>query len=141
MLMLDQNTLLALAPPALVALLGILVIVADIARPERHRMVTVIAVGGLASLIGLTAVIGPLPGIGLLPGATEVFDGVYVRDGLTALLDLLLMSIALLTILFGPDYLYPRRLPTAEYAALLLFAISGATVSYTHLTLPTICSV
>jgi NADH-quinone oxidoreductase subunit N len=30
-----------------------------------------------------------------------------------------------LTILFGPDYLRPRGLPTAEYTAILLFAITG----------------
>ena len=126
MIALDQDTLLALAPPALVALLGIVVIVADMARPERDRLVTVICAGGLALIIGLTVVIGPLPGGGLLGGAQDVFDGVYVRDGLTSLLDLLLMSIALLTILFGPDYLRPRQLPAAEYAALLLFAITGA---------------
>src|SRR5919106_1638161 len=43
-----------------------------------------------------------------------------------ALLGLLLMSIALLTILSGPDYLRPRGLPAAEFAATLLFAITGA---------------
>ena len=41
-------------------------------------------------------------------------------------LDLLFMSIALLTILFAPDYLEPRGLPMAEFTATLLFAISGA---------------
>ena len=61
----------------------------------------------------------------MLSGANELFGGVYVRDSLTCFLDLLLLSIALLTILFGPDYLRPRGLPTAEYTALLLFAISG----------------
>ncbi len=63
---------------------------------------------------------GPFPGIGLLSGPQEVFGGAYVRDSLTALLDLLLMSIALLTILFGPDYLRPRGLPAAEFATMLL---------------------
>ena len=37
----------------------------------------------------------------------------------------MLLSIALLTILFGPDYLRPRGLPAAEFAAMLLFAITG----------------
>ena len=41
-------------------------------------------------------------------------------------LDLLFMAIALLTILFAPDYLEPRGLPMAEFTATLLFAISGA---------------
>jgi NADH-quinone oxidoreductase subunit N len=55
-----------------------------------------------------------------------VFGGAYVRDGLTAMLDLLLLFIALLTILFGPDYLRPRGLPAGEFAVMLLFAITGA---------------
>ena len=37
-----------------------------------------------------------------------------------------MLSIALLTVLFGPDYLRPRGLPMAEFAAMLLFAITGA---------------
>ena len=41
------------------------------------------------------------------------------------LLDVLLISIGLLTLLFAPDYLAPRGLPIAEMAATLLFAISG----------------
>jgi NADH-quinone oxidoreductase subunit N len=49
-----------------------------------------------------------------------------VRDQLTAFLDILFISIALLTILFAPDYLEPRGLPMAEFASTLLFAISGA---------------
>ena len=35
----------------------------------------------------------------------------YTRDLLTALLDTLLISIGLLTLLFAPDYLVPRKLP------------------------------
>jgi NADH-quinone oxidoreductase subunit N len=61
-----------------------------------------------------------------LTGPVEVFGGAYVRDSMTALLDLLFLSIALLTLLFGPDYLRPRGLPAAEFAAMLCFAIVGA---------------
>jgi NADH-quinone oxidoreductase subunit N len=126
MITLDPNTLLALAPPALVALLGLAVILVDMARPGRDGLVIGVAGVGLVVALAVTVIVGPLPGIGLLSGATEVFGGVYVRDALTGLLDLLMMSIALLTILFGPDYLRPRRLPAAEYTALLLFAVTGA---------------
>jgi NADH-quinone oxidoreductase subunit N len=131
MIVLDQNTLLALAPPTLVALLGLLVVILDMARPERHRLLAVVAAVGLVLIMAATVVIGPLrvaqgAGIGLLVGPQEVFSGAYVRDSLTTFLDLLMMSIALLTILFGPEYLRPRGLPTAEYTAMLLFAITGA---------------
>jgi NADH-quinone oxidoreductase subunit N len=47
-------------------------------------------------------------------------------DGLTAFLDLLFLAIAALTILFANDYLEPRGLPIAEFAAVLIFAITGA---------------
>jgi len=122
----DANTLLALLPPAGVALLAMLVVIVDMASPARDRLLTVLAAGGLAVLMVLTVVVGPFPGIGLLSEPVEVFAGAYVRDSLTSLLDLLMMSIALLTILFGPDYLRPRGLPAAEFASMLLFAITGA---------------
>jgi NADH-quinone oxidoreductase subunit N len=125
MIMLDQNTILALAPPTYVALLGLLLVILDMARPGRDRMLTIVGAGGLAIGLGLTVAIGPLPGIGLLAGSQEVFGGAYVRDSLTSFLDLLMIAIALLTILYGPDYLRPRGLPTAEFAATLLFAITG----------------
>jgi NADH-quinone oxidoreductase subunit N len=126
MIGIDANTLLALLPPVGVALLAMLVVIVDLARPDRDRLLIVLATGGLALLMALTVVIGPFAGIGLLASPQEVFGGAYVRDSLTALLDLLMMSIALLTILFGPDYLRPRGLPAAEFAAMLLFAITGA---------------
>jgi NADH-quinone oxidoreductase subunit N len=121
----DANTILALLPPAGAALLAMLIVIVDMARPDRDRLLTIVASGGVAILIALVVFIGPLPGIGLLSGEQEVFGGAYVRDPLTALLDLLLLSIALLTILFGPDYLRPRGLPAAEFAAMTLFAITG----------------
>jgi NADH-quinone oxidoreductase subunit N len=121
----DANTILALVPPAGVALLALIVVLFDIARPGRDRPLVVVAVGGLAILMALVVVVGPLPGIGLLTGPQEVFGGAYVADSLTVLLDLTLMAIAALTILFGPDYLRPRGLPAAEFTAMLLFAITG----------------
>ena len=55
----------------------------------------------------------------------SAFGGLYVRDMATTLLDVLILSIGLLTVLFAPDYLVPRRLPMAEFCATLLFALSG----------------
>ena len=130
MIQFDQNTVLALLPPAGLALLAMLVIVVDIARPERHRLLTTVAAIGLVVLMAVVVLVGPITvfdtRIGLLTGPVEVFGGAYVRDGLTSMLDLLMLSIALLTLLFGPDYLRPRGLPVAEFTAMLLFAITGA---------------
>jgi NADH-quinone oxidoreductase subunit N len=126
----DQNTILALLPVTGTALLAMLVVIADIAWPNRDRLIVTLAAGGLLILMALTVVIGPLTAfsqnIGVLTSPVEVFGGAYVRDNLTVLLDLLMLSIALLTILFGPDYLRPRNLPIAEFTAMLLFAITGA---------------
>ena len=47
-------------------------------------------------------------------------------DALTTFLDLLFISIVALTILFAPDYLVPRDLPVAEFASVLVFAMTGA---------------
>jgi NADH-quinone oxidoreductase subunit N len=58
--------------------------------------------------------------------AVEAFGGAYVRDALTGFLDLLFLAIGLLTVLFAPDYLRVRRLPIAELAATLAFALAGA---------------
>src|SRR4051812_20442026 len=129
MITFDANTILALLPVVGVAALAMLVVIVDLAFPGNDRAVTLTASAGIIVLMVLVAIIGPFEfvdsHVGLLPGATEVFSGAYVRDGLTALLDLLLLFIALLTILFGPDYLRPRGLPAGEFSAMLLFAITG----------------
>src|SRR5687768_18532586 len=99
MISIDAHTILALLPLAGVALLALILVMVDMARPGRDRLIVVFAVGGLGILMALVVVIGPFPGIGLLTGSQEVFAGAYVRDSLTSLLDLLLISIAPLTIL------------------------------------------
>jgi NADH-quinone oxidoreductase subunit N len=128
MIMFDQATILAVAPPVLVALLALAVIVFDMARPTSQRGVLALGAIGVVAIMVVTFVVGPINLVGLISPSEghEAFGGVYVRDALTCFLDLLLLSIALLTILFGPDYLRPRGLPSAEFTAILLFAIVGA---------------
>src|SRR3954464_8243339 len=130
MISFDSNTILALLPVVGVALLAMLLVAADLAWPGKDWRIVLVASVGLIVLMVLVALIGPFEfnsaHVGLLQGPTEVFGGAYVRDGLTAMLDLLLLFVALLTILFGPDYLRPRGLPAGEFATMLLFAITGA---------------
>ena len=122
------NEWLAIAPFLVIVGLAILTVVIDIIWPDHDELISTVAVLGVIGAMALTALAGPLPGpLGALPqNGQEVFGGVYVRDGLTAFLDLIFMSIALLTLLFAPDYLRPRGLPMGEFSATLLFAISGA---------------
>ena len=54
------------------------------------------------------------------------FGGAYKVDALTTFFDVLFVAIIAMTILFGPDYLVPRSLPVAEFAAILVFAMTGA---------------
>jgi NADH-quinone oxidoreductase subunit N len=118
----NGNELLALAPLLIVFALAMLAVILDIVAPGRDRPVTIVTVGGLLVAMAVTAYAAATFGA----EGQEVFDGSYVRDGLTSFLDLLFLAIALLTVLFSPDYLRPRRLPMAEFSSTLLFAISGA---------------
>lgn len=123
----SSNEWLAIGPFLAVMALALVVVIVDIIWPHRDDLVGAIAVIGVLAIVVLTVAAGPLGALGLLPSSgQQVFHGVYIRDGLTAFLDLTFLSIALLTILFGPDYLRPRGLPLAEFTAMLLFAISGA---------------
>ena len=54
------------------------------------------------------------------------FGGAYKVDALTTFLDVLFIAIIAMSIVFGPDYLVPRGLPVAEFAAILVFAMTGA---------------
>jgi NADH-quinone oxidoreductase subunit N len=113
------NDLAAIAPLAYVILLAIAIIVADIIKPARDGIAA--AVAGVGFLLGMVVV-----ALASTSGPVEAFGGAYVRDALTGFLDLLFLAIGLLTVLFAPDYLRVRRLPTAEFGATLAFALAGA---------------
>jgi len=104
----------------LVAAIGLaaLVLVADLAVPGRRALVLAIALLGLGGIAALVAWTGQTPG--------TAFGGTYRVDDLTTFLQLVFVGIIALTLLFGPDYLEPRGLPVAEFATILLFAMSGA---------------
>ncbi len=109
----------AMLPLAATWALAFLVILVDVIVPGRDRLASGIATIGALVVMAVTAVLAP-------QAPQQAFGGAYVLDQLTVLLDLLFLSIAVLTLLFAPDYLRPRGLPLAEFSATLLFAISGA---------------
>ena len=100
MIQFDANTILALLPVVGLAVLAMLVVAVDLAWPGRDAPVTLVSSAGIIVLMALVVIIGPFDltsgHIGVLSGPTEVFGGAYVRDGLTALLDLVMLSIALI---------------------------------------------
>jgi NADH-quinone oxidoreductase subunit N len=105
--------------PVIVAVLAAAaILLVDLAWPNRRRPAIFTALAGL----GCVAV-----AILIQAGHTgSAFGGSYSLDNLTVFLDMLFVVIAVLTILFAVDYLEPRGLPIAEFAAVLVFAVTGA---------------
>src|SRR5438552_17688154 len=99
-------------------LVAIAILLVDLVVPGRRGPALTVALLGLGLVAVLTALAGRPPG--------QAFGGAYTVDALTTLLDLLFISIVALTIAFAPDYLEPRDLPIAEFAAVLVFALTGA---------------
>lgn len=122
-----SDDLLTLLPFILVVAVAIAIILVDLFWPRRDNLVMAVGLGGLVAALLATLAIGPMPwDFGVFSEAQAVGDpALYQRDMLTSLLDLVLISIGLLTLLFAPDYITPRKLPLAEFAATLLFAVSG----------------
>jgi NADH-quinone oxidoreductase subunit N len=107
-----------LAPFIATVLVAIAILTVDFVFPGRKGPALATAFAGLAIVGLLVAVTGQ--------SESSAFDGAYTVDALTTFLHLLFVAIAALTIAFGPDYLEERGLPVAEFAAVLVFAISGA---------------
>ncbi len=112
------SDLAAIAPFAAAILVAATVLVVDFAFPGRKGPALAVAFAGLAVTAALVAIVGQT--------RTTAFEGAYLVDPLTTFLDLLFLSIVALTIAFAPDYLDERDLPVAEFAAVLVFAMSGA---------------
>jgi NADH-quinone oxidoreductase subunit N len=123
----STEQMLAVAPFVLTIGLALAVLLVDLIWPRRDELILALGIGGVAVVLGVTFVIGPSPwDFGLLTEAGSVGDpALYTRDSLTALLDCVLLSVGLLTLLFAPDYIRPRGLPVAEFTVTLLFAVSG----------------
>lgn len=110
--------LITIAPIALAILTAAAVLIVDVIWPGRSSVAIGTALAGLGLTAIATIVIGGTP--------ATAFGGSYTVDALTTFLDILFISIAALTIVFAPDYLLPRGLPIAEFAIVLIFAMTGA---------------
>jgi NADH-quinone oxidoreductase subunit N len=112
------SDLVTIAPLAAAVLVTAVVLGVDLAWPGRRGPVLATSLGGLLIVGLLTLVTGGTP--------ATAFGGSYKVDDLTTFLDILFVGIVAFTIVFGPDYLKPRGLPVAEFAIVLLFAMTGA---------------
>jgi NADH-quinone oxidoreductase subunit N len=110
--------LVTIGPFAAAVLLAAAVLVVDLIRPGARDPVLAVSLVGLAVVALLTLQAGTTTG--------TAFAGAYKVDALTTFLDLLFIAIVAMTIVFAPDYLVPRGLPLAEFAVVLLFALTGA---------------
>jgi len=117
---LNAPDLTTISPLIAAILTACAVIVVDLIKPGNKPLAIVTAYAGLAVTAALTWSVGQTP--------ASAFGGSYTVDALTTYLDLIFISIVALTIAFAPDYLLPRGLPIPEFAAVLLFAMTGAMV-------------
>jgi len=118
------DDLLTIAPFVAAVGVAIATLITDLIAPARRNPVIAVSLVGLAIVALLTITTGF--SAGELAGRRTAFGDAYVVDGLTTFLDLLFVSIVAFTIVFGPDYLEPRGLPVAEFAVVLVFAMTGA---------------
>jgi NADH-quinone oxidoreductase subunit N len=107
-----------IAPLIAAVLTASAILVVDLARPGRSGAAIGTALTGLAITAILTIWVGT--------SASTAFGESYKVDALTTFLDILFIAIIALTIVFAPDYLLPRSLPIAEFATVLVFAMTGA---------------
>jgi NADH-quinone oxidoreductase subunit N len=121
---LSVDDLLTIAPFAAGVGVAIAILITDLVAPGRRGAVVAVSLIGLALVALLTITTGF--SAGELAGRRTAFGDGYVVDGLTTFLDLLFVSIVAFTIVFAPDYLEPRGLPLAEFAVVLVFAMTGA---------------
>jgi NADH-quinone oxidoreductase subunit N len=112
------DDLVLIAPLAAAVLVAAAIVIADLVKPGNADLAAGVGLLGLGVVAALVVRAGTDPG--------TAFGGSYRVDDLTTFLHLVFVAIVALTILFGPDYLLPRGLPVAEYAAILVFALSGA---------------
>ncbi len=110
--------LVTIAPLVLAVLVAVGIVLVDLVWPGRSTPVFVVALGSLAIVAGATLVTGG--------SAATAFGGAYRVDALTTFLDMLFVAIIAFTLLFAPDYLAARELPLAEFASVLVFALTGA---------------
>ncbi len=111
----DLSTVSPLVAAILVACAILLV---DLVRPGSRPVAIATTLVGLAITAAVTLWAGQT--------TADAFGGAYRQDALTTFLDLLFIAIVAMTILFAPDYLESRDLPLAEFAAVLVFAMTGA---------------
>ncbi len=115
----DIANLIPILPEIAILVLASTVLVVDLYLKEDQKGINhVLTIVGLLIAIGLTGLVGG--------GERQVvFDGSYVRDGMSDVLKVLILVISLFAFVYAKDYLRDRDMWTGEYYVLGLFAVLG----------------
>ncbi len=115
----DYADLIPILPEIAILVLASTVLVVDLYLKEDEKGINhVMTVVGLLIAIGITGLVGG--------GERQVvFDGSYVRDGMSDVLKILILVVSLFAFVYAKDYLRDRDMWTGEYYVLGLFAVLG----------------
>jgi NADH-quinone oxidoreductase subunit N len=120
------HDIIAAAPETLLVLTACAVLLQDAwatgGSPEAVRSGAATTWLALAGVCAAAAAAAPAAGT----SATAAFAGMYVRDGITRLADLIALGTAGVGVLLADAYVRRVRLPAGEYYALLLLSTTGA---------------
>jgi len=115
----DYANLIPILPEIAILVLACTVLVVDLYLKEEQKGINhVLTIVGLLITIALTGIVGG--------GERQVvFDGSYVRDGMSDVLKILIFIVSLFAFVYAKDFLRDRNLWTGEYYVLGLFAVLG----------------
>lgn len=117
----------AIAPPVVMALTALVVLVADLFVPDDRRIAAAyLSFVGTAGALGVTAWLATGP-----PRRTFCFPSggcSYVTDDLTLFFQVLFLGALLVVLLLSLPLFGDRRIPPGEYHALLLTSVTGMLV-------------
>lgn len=119
----------AIAPPLVVALTALLVLVLDLLLPEARRAVTV----AVTTAVGLLVALGAVAALTVDGAQRQTFcvasdECSYAVDDLTLLFQLVILAGALIVVLIAATGVPTMRVPRGEHDFLLLCSVSGALV-------------
>jgi len=109
-----------LVPALIVAVTGLVVLLAQAFTPRGRR-----APAAPLSLLGLFAALGAVALIASGKGRAVVLAGTVAADDFALFFHALILTIAVLAVLFSPSYLRATGMDHGEYYALLLFSVVG----------------
>jgi len=118
----------AIAPPLIVALMALAVLIADAFAPALRSLPSWLSAAGLgAALLALLPLRGEPRGTFCVGAPTgQVRACSYVVNELTLVLQLIVLAGALVVVLLSAQTVYETRLPPGEYHFLLLSSVAGA---------------